>query len=254
MPTILQSFLGPRVPLNELSKHRFRYALPTVCLVAAAIVLFASFFQPYWQMTLHDPQYPGGLHVKAWLNHLEGDVAEIDGLNHYIGMRPLDDAAQLEKQTSFLAVGAMSFLLLAAIFIRSPWAAVIAVPTILFPSLFLADLYFWLNHFGQNLDPTAALSSSIKPFTPPVLGEGKVGQFRTVAGADVGLLMACVSSVLVIVGLFFHRRAYKPHWDAHRKAKASARRNQQGAVEAVESAPREENAGESRRRQEEVKT
>ena len=38
--------------------------------------------------------------VNAYINHLEGDVQEIDGLNHYIGMRPLGEAAQLERTIS----------------------------------------------------------------------------------------------------------------------------------------------------------
>ena len=52
---------------------------------------------PYWSLVLHAPQYPGGLVVNAYINHLEGDVQEIDGLNHYIGMRPLGEAAQFER-------------------------------------------------------------------------------------------------------------------------------------------------------------
>jgi hypothetical protein len=76
--------------------------------------------------------------------------------------------------------------------------------------IFLADLQYWLANFGQNLDPTAPLSSSIKPFVPPVLGEGKIAQFRTVAEPGVGLWLAIAASVVILVGLWFHRRAYKP--------------------------------------------
>ena len=154
-----------------------------------------------------------GLHVQAFLNRLEGDVAEIDGLNHYIGMRPLNEAAQLERQTSLIALIVLATLIGATVLIHSKWAAALAIPAVLFPAGFLLDLYLWLDHFGQNLDPKAALSSSIKPFTPPVLGEGVIGQFRTVASGDMGLWMACGASLIVIVGLYFHRRAYKPLMD-----------------------------------------
>jgi hypothetical protein len=70
-----------------------------------------------------------------------------------------------------------------------------------------------MRHFGLNLDKTAPLSSSVKPFVPPVLGEGLVGQFRTVAGPDAGLVLAACASVLIAVGLWAHRRAYKPLFD-----------------------------------------
>jgi hypothetical protein len=196
-----------------------RYVLPSLLLVGAAIILYNSYSKPYWNMTLHAPQYPNGLHVKAYLDRLEGDVGEIDGLNHYIGMRPLNDAAQLERETSFMAIAAMGLLLLAAVMVHSPWAALIALPAILFPAGFLLDLFFWLHLFGQNLDPHAALSNSVKPFTPPVLGEGKVGQFRTVAGGDSGLTMAMIASGVAFAALFFHRWAYRPLWKKSRKAK-----------------------------------
>jgi hypothetical protein len=84
------------------------------------------------------------------------------------------------------------------------------LPAILLPAVFLGDLYFWLNNFGQNLDPNAALSNAVKPFTPTILGEGVIGQFRTVAFADFGLLLANAASVLIVIGLYFQRRAYRP--------------------------------------------
>lgn len=206
----LEHIIGPRTPAEEWSAHRMRYLWPTLCLVGAAILLIISIFMPYWSLVLHAPQYPKGLMVHAYVNRLEGDVREIDGLNHYIGMRPLGEAAQFEKSISVFAIGALSLLVLAAIFIHSPWAALLSLPAILLPPVFLADLYFWLSNFGQNLDPDAALSNAVKPFIPTILGEGIIGQFRTVAYADVGLLLASGASILILLGLYLQRRAYKP--------------------------------------------
>ena len=203
----LGSLFGPRVPSAEMRARRGRYMLPSLLIGGAAILLAVSIVVPYWQMTLHAPQYPGGLHVQAYLNHLTGDVAELDGLNHYIGMRPLAEAAQLERSLSIMAVSVISLLVLSAIFVHTRWAAFLSLPALLFPAGFLIDLHLWLAHFGQNLDPKAPLSSAIKPFTPPVLGEGMVGQFRTVAIPDVGLILASVASLLILVGLWAHRRA-----------------------------------------------
>jgi nitrous oxidase accessory protein len=154
------------------------------------------------------------LTVRAYLNHLDGDVREIDGLNHYIGMRKLDEAARLERELSIMAVVVVSLLVLGAIFIHDRRAAWLALPALAFPAGFLIDLHLWLSHFGNNLDPHAPLSSSIKPFTPPVLGTGVVGQFKTVAVPDVGLTLAFVASAVILAGLYFHRRAYKPLVDA----------------------------------------
>ena len=206
----MEQFIGPRVPENEWRANRIRYVIPTLLFAAAAVLLIVSIFWPYWRLTLHAPQYPKGLTVQAYLNRLEGDVFEIDGLNHYIGMRPLNEAAQFEREVSIIGVAALALLILAAIFVHTRWAALLALPALLFPAIFLADLQFWMANFGQNLDPRAPLSSSIKPFVPPVLFEGKIGQFRTWAEPDTGLYLAIAASVVILTGLYFHRRAYKP--------------------------------------------
>lgn len=203
-------WFGPRVSKDALEADRTRFLAPTACLALAAVLLIISIFTPYWRLRLMAPQYPGGLLVQAYLNRLEGDVKEIDGLNHYIGMRPLEDAAQLERSLSIFAVASLALLVVGAIYVHNRRAAYLSLPALLFPVIFLGDMYYWLRNFGTNLDPTAPLSSSIKPFVPPVLGTGKVGQFATVAGPDVGLWLAFTASALVLVGLYLHRRAYKP--------------------------------------------
>lgn len=206
----IEKILGPRVPAEEMRANRGRYLLPTALFLLAALLLLVSIFQPYWHMTLFAPQYPKGLTVHAYLNDLEGDVSELDGLNHYIGMRPLAEAASFEKSISVIGVAVLVLLVLAAVFVHNRWAALLALPALLFPVIFLLDLQFWLANFGTNLDPTAALSSSVKPFVPKVLGEGLIAQFKTVAKPGVGLWLAMLASLLILIGLYFHRRAYKP--------------------------------------------
>jgi len=217
----LESFLGPRVPSTEIAARPITYRLPTLLMVLAAVLLIASIFVPYWKLTLHAPQYPKGLSVQTYVNRMVGDVKEIDGLNHYIGMRPLGEAASLELSLSIAAIAVISLLVLSTILVHTRWAALMALPAILFPAIFLGDLAYWLRTFGHTLDPKAPLSSSIKPFTPPVLGEGKVGQFATTAAPDIGLIMAAIASLIIIAGLYFHRRAYKPLVDATDEATES---------------------------------
>jgi hypothetical protein len=212
----LSSILGPRVPEAELVGHAGRYAAPNLLLLLARVALLASLFMPYWLMTLKAPQYPQGLHVRAYLDRLEGDVAEIDSLNHYIGMRPLGEAAQFERTMAIAATVALVLLIEGAMLIHNRWAALLALPAVLFPALFLADLYYWMSRFGHELNPHAPLSTSIKPFTPPILGTGKVGQFYTIASAGPGLWLASIAAVLVLIGLYLHRRAYKPLVDARK--------------------------------------
>jgi hypothetical protein len=83
-------------------------------------------------------------------------------------------------------------------------------------------MYFWLRNFGLNLDPTAPLSSSIKPFVPPVLGVGKLAQFVTITEVQIGFYLALGASVCILIGLYFHRRAYKPLVEAQAELETQA--------------------------------
>ena len=214
MSISLEKIIGPRTPTENLVEDRFRFRLPIIFFLIAALLLIASIFFPYWKMTLQAPQYPKGLSIQAYINKLTGDVGEIDGLNHYIGMRPLAEAAQLERSLSIAAVSVLSLLLVAAIFIHSKYSVLLALPAILFPFIFLGDMYFWLRNFGLNLDPTAPLSNAIKPFIPPILGVGKLAQFVTIAQVQSGFYLALLASILILIGLYFQRRAYKPLVDS----------------------------------------
>ncbi len=202
--------LGPRIPKEQWEKERKRFMLPTLLLVGAAILLAISIFLPYWKIKLFAPQYPGGLEASMYVNQLKGDIAEIDGLNHYIGMKPLGEAAVLERTLSVFIIVGLALLIVASIYIHSPFAFVLCIPAIVYPAFFLADLYFWMRSFGMNLDPRAALSNAIDPFVPPILGEGQIAQFKTLATWEVGLYLSIAASILILVGLYFHRRAYKP--------------------------------------------
>jgi len=208
--SVFKRIVGPRAPATADEKARATYRLPNILLGVAALLLAVSIFLPYWEMTLKAPQYPAGLSIQAHVNRLTGDVSEIDGLNHYIGMRPLGEAAQLERAFGIFALAALALLVLAAVFVHSPWALLLALPAILWPVIFLADMYYWMRNFGLNLDPTAPLSSSIKPFVPPILGSGMVGQFETVASFQIGLWLAFLAAILIVAGLFYQRRAYRP--------------------------------------------
>ncbi|MFI4898833.1 MAG: cytochrome C [Phycisphaerales bacterium JB059] len=210
MASLVDRFLGPRVQPSEASAHSIRYGTPGFLLLVARVLLLVSLFLPYWHMELQAPQYPDGLHMTAHLNSLTGDVAEIDGLNHYIGMRSLYEAAQLERTVGVFLMIAFVVMLELAAYIHTRWAALLVAPVVFFPGVFLLDLHLWMRHFGLNLDPDAPLSNAVKPFVPTAMGKGGIGQFVTIATPGVGLMLATAASVVLIAALYFHRRAYLP--------------------------------------------
>lgn len=209
-----------KVLLPDGSTHHLSdYLLPSALLMLAALLLMISMFLPYWSMKMTAPQYPKGLRVEVYVNHLEGDMREIDELNHYLGMPPLDNGGQLERSISMLAIAAFSLLLIAGVFVHNQWAAIIALPVIGYPIVFIADLFYILYQYGHSIDPKSALGGAIPPFTPPIIGVGKVGQFGTIATFEIGFLFVIASIVVVLIGLWFHRAAYKPLADARKKVR-----------------------------------
>lgn len=176
-----------------------------ILLVVAGALLLVSITLPYWQITLHAPQYPKGLIVQAYVNRLAGSVAEVDGLNHYIGMMKLEDAAALERQIALVAIPLIALLAIGSCWLSGVWRDLARLPIIIYPAVFVVDLFGWLYYAGHSLDPNAALSSSIKPFTPAILGVGTIGQFSTDANFLPGFIMAVAAAVITLVVTILRR-------------------------------------------------
>ena len=216
-----------QVLLPDGSKHQLSdYLWPNALLMLAALLLMISMFLPYWSMTLKAPQYPKGLTVSVYVNRLQGDMREIDELNHYLGMPELDEGGQLERSISVAAIVILGLLLIAGVFVHNQWAAVLALPVLGYPIIFLADLWYILYQYGHSIDPKSALGGAIKPFTPPLFGEGKVGQFGTVANFEIGFYLVILAVLVMLAGLWFHRAAYKPLAEARKRVRAGQTQSQ----------------------------
>jgi hypothetical protein len=208
--SVIDRILGPRVSRTEIQEHAERYQLPTWLFSAAALLLMVSLLLPYWVLRLSAPQFPDGLTIRAFVNRLDGDVGELEGLNHYVGLGSFNDAATFERSVAIVSIIVLAGLLIAAIIVHSRWVLLLVTPALLFPVIFLIDLQYWLWDFGHNLDPAAPLAAAVGEFTPPIFGRAKIAQFKTLALPGPGMLLALVASVLVAIGLYYHRRAYKP--------------------------------------------
>jgi len=179
-----------------------------VVLAAAGVALFAlSFSKPWWAFTLYAPQYPKGLELVISLTGMGGDVHEIDLLNHYIGMSHLADAAPTERQIAGWGVAGIGVVVMAlSLLSGKKLNKIVAIPAIAFPLVFLADSYYWLYKFGHDLDPKAPLHTSIKPFTPQMFGNGKIGQFETFAHPDLGFWLALGGVACVVIAVVLRSR------------------------------------------------
>ena len=149
-------------------------------------------------------------------------MREIDELNHYLGMPSLDEGGRLERSVSMIAIVVLGLLLMGGVFIHNQAAGMLALPVLAWPFMFLADLWWILYKYGHSIDPESALGGAIEAFTPPLFGKGMVGQFGTIARPEIGLWLAFVALGLTLLGLWFHRVAYKPVVDARQRKQGTS--------------------------------
>lgn len=208
--------LGPKVPEDLSAEERRRYQLPQWMFAGAAFLLLVSLLLPYWVLNLDAPQFPDGLQIKAHVNRLVGDVTELEGLNHYVGLQSFEDGAVFERSIAVIAIITLSMLVVAALRVHSRWVVVLVLPALVFPIVFMADLQYWLWNYGHNLDPLAPFAAAVGEFTPPIFGPAKIAQFTTLALPGLGFVLAIGASALIGTGLWFHRKAWKPLLDESR--------------------------------------
>ena len=192
------------VTLSEDWRIRERWLVVALA-VAGALAFGASYVLPWWNFHMVSPQYPRGLDLIVSLTGVTGDTAEINTINHYIGMGHLDDAATLERAYAGWLIAALGVFILTLILgagRRLGWTAGSVAAAL--PLGFLADTWYWLYRFGHDLDPRAPVH--IPPFTPNLFGAGKVGQFHTVATPSLGFFVAALGVALVAVAVW--RRAH----------------------------------------------
>ena len=91
-----------------------------VLIATASILLGLVFVFPLWRIELQAPQYPEGLGLFIKISDITGvkkhDLQNINGLNHYIGMKAIepDSIPELRFMPVFVAVMIAAGLLVAA--------------------------------------------------------------------------------------------------------------------------------------------
>jgi nitrous oxidase accessory protein len=164
-----------------------------------AVLVAAATLLPLWQTRLLAPQYPGGLRFIAYGHRVDGDVTEIDILNHYVGMRPFDPAAVPEMALWPLAVAvALVAVVVAAWWGRRLVGRLAQAYLWLLPVGLLADIQLRLYQFGHDLDDTAAFR--IPEFTPRVVGPTEVLNFSTWSRPGLGWAALVAAAAVATFG------------------------------------------------------
>lgn len=182
---------GTQQAPSPLSKHLLGLNIAHGFVYAAAIVLLGTFLAPLWHYNFTAPlypEYPQGLPLTIYINHVGGRINLINGLNHYIGMAKINES-------DFHVLYVMPWLvalLCGTGLVVATWSRDRLWPLVAWLGAFsaiglalLGDFYWWLYTYGNNLNPHAAIR--IAPFTPRLLGSYTIlGTFHVMTWPGLG--------------------------------------------------------------------
>lgn len=199
-PLLRREYVFLRRPLNLAAR---------LLMVLAAGVLVAAVLLPLWKIRLVAPQYAEGLELHIYSYELVGgnggqDLVEINGLNHYIGMKPLSAADFIEMRWVPFALGVFILLSLRAAALGLMISLVDVFALFVYFGLFsLGSFYYRMYTYGHVLDPHAPVH--IRPFTPVLIGSQKIANFVQSSIPQAGAYCLAAFPLLVLIAMWLSR-------------------------------------------------
>lgn len=196
-----------------------------VLMIIGSALLLGLFIYPLWNIRLEAPQYPDPLGMDIYISGIEGeeefDIQNIDGINHYIGMKKIPKPEEMWEFSTFpLVIGGMAGLgiilgLLGLFGKVSPnWFLGWLVLMTILGMLGMYDFNNWLVEYGTDLDPKAIIKltdSEGNPlsYKPPLLGSEKILNFTAHSYPETGAYFMFVGMFLTLTAWIMGRKSIK---------------------------------------------
>jgi len=191
--------------------HKPLNAASRLLLLASAATIAVSLFYPLWKMHLVAPQYSDGLDLYIFPYKIHGGgfngqhLAEINNLNHYIGMKPLQQADFLEMIWMPFVFGFIILMLLRSVVFGVMSNVIDLFAVYSYFGLFsIGSFWYRLYQYGHNLDPHAPVH--IQPFTPQLIGVKQIANFREFSYPQLGAYLLCLSVLMILLAGWFSRK------------------------------------------------
>ncbi len=167
---------------------------------------------PIWYVALEAPNYPKetfpeGIPVYYHFDGFSGDVHEMNTINHYIGMDPMERGAPYLRALAPYALVLVALLMVYYILYDSKILDLLMLIPVFLPVIFLGFYAYWLYWFGHHMHSWGAFK--IKPFMPTVFGDGKVAQFTTHSYPTTGFWLLLAISLFSLLAIISRRKARK---------------------------------------------
>lgn len=191
-------------------------------IIGSALLLGALIF-PLWNIKLGAPQYPEPLGMNIFINGIEGeaefDIQNIDGLNHYIGMKTLPKPGDMWEFETFPIINVVMSILGITI-------GILGFTGKVKPSLFLIwfilmtilsflgiyDFNLWMTDYGTNLDPHAILKlqnpdGTPMTYKPPLLGHKRLLNFDAYSYPRLGAYFMFGGTFLTFIAYLIGKKS-----------------------------------------------
>ena len=185
-----------------------------IIVIVASLILVLSFFFPIWYIDLEAPQYPEGIGLEIWLNKITGqkpnDLANINGLNHYIGMKEIvPDTIPELKIMPYIIIFLIVFGLITGISGKRSLVYIWIILFIVVAAVGIYDFYMWEYDYGHNLNPHAAIKIPGMAYQPPLIGSKMLLNFNAISMPHIGSWVLVASVVLAVIALIIDKKSKK---------------------------------------------
>ena len=196
-----------------------------IIMIVGSLLLLGLFKFPLWNIMLGAPQYPDPLGMNIHIDGIRGvnefDIQNIDGLNHYIGMKTIPKPEDMWEFNVFptvigimvalgVLIGFLGFLGKVSHWWFIGWFVLMSILGI----MGMYDFNAWMIDYGTNLDPHAIMKlqnpdGTPMSYKPPLFGHAKMLNFDVDSFPNTGGYMMFVGMMLTIVAFFVGKREWK---------------------------------------------
>lgn len=194
-------------------------------MIIGSLLLLSLFKFPLWNIMLGAPQYPEPLGMNIHIDGIKGvsefDLTNIDGLNHYIGMKVIPKPTDMWEFSVFpkvistmaalgVLIGLLGFFSKVSYKWFIGWFIIMAV----LGMLGMYDFNEWLTSYGSDLDPHAIIKvvnpdGTPMSYKPPLLGYQKMLNFDVTSLPHTGGYLMFVGMALTVVAFFVGKKEAK---------------------------------------------
>ena len=195
----------------------------SIIMIIGSLLLLGLFKFPLWNIMLGAPQYPDPLGMNIYIDGIKGvsefDLQNIDGLNHYIGMKKIPKADEMWEFSIFpkvifgmsmlgIIIGLLGYFSKISYKYFISWFIIMSVLGV----LGMYDFNNWLIDYGGNLDPHAIIKvtnpdGSPMSYKPPLIGFKKLLNFDVTSLPHTGGYLMFIGMSLTLVAFGIGRKA-----------------------------------------------